>query len=64
MNQIKVDVNAAIEANWDKFTEHYVKYEVNTLQGTVALATLAEMPKATRVLEVACGSGLHSLFLA
>ena len=38
--------------------------EMSTMPGTVSCAVMTQMPKADRVLEVACGPGKHSLMLA
>lgn len=38
--------------------------EMKTIQGITTCAVLTDMHKADKVLEVACGSGTHSLMLA
>lgn len=38
--------------------------QTSTFQGLVTLAVHCRLPEKRRILEVACGSGQHSLFLA
>ncbi|TNV76995.1 hypothetical protein FGO68_gene5570 [Halteria grandinella] len=54
-----------IKASWDKFARVYDQFiQINTLQlfNTLLVHTHAHQRK--RILEVACGSGMHSLYLA
>ena len=51
--------------NWNSSAESYDKFIHNFLyQGYVTLAVQTDVRNCKRILEVACGSGLHSLYLA
>ena len=69
MEQVKVKVNEAAskfhQNMWNSFAEEYDKFLHTFLyQGFVTLAVQTDVRNRKRILEVACGSGLHSLYLA
>jgi hypothetical protein len=50
---------------WDLFAPNYdLDIHLNAYQGFVTLAVHTEVHKKKKILEVACGSGLHSLYPA
>ena len=69
MENSKISVNCSesdkIQAKWDNMVDWYSKnIEAYSVQGMVTCAVMAEVPKCKRVLEVACGPGVHSKILA
>jgi hypothetical protein len=58
-------VQDTIRVNWNAFAEAYDRYmHEYLLQGFNTLAIHAHAHTKNKVLEVACGSGLHSLYFA
>jgi ubiquinone/menaquinone biosynthesis C-methylase UbiE len=56
---------AMIKNSWENFAKLYDKYiQMNMLQGFTTLAVHTKAHSRKRILEVACGSGLHTLFFA
>jgi ubiquinone/menaquinone biosynthesis C-methylase UbiE len=56
---------AMIKNSWDNFAKLYDQYiQMNMLQGFTTLAVHTKAHSRKRILEVACGSGLHTLFFA
>jgi ubiquinone/menaquinone biosynthesis C-methylase UbiE len=54
-----------LQANWDAFSQYYDQYiQHYMLQGFTTLAIQTKANKKRRILEVACGGGSHSLYLA
>jgi tRNA G46 methylase TrmB len=52
-------------AYWDDLSDHYTKYvELTYLQSFTTLSVHTNATQAKTILEVGCGSGLHSLYLA
>lgn len=63
--QINQEVQASIKTNWDAFAKAYDQFmHLYLLQGFMTLAVHTKVHQKKRILEVACGSGLHSLYLA
>jgi ubiquinone/menaquinone biosynthesis C-methylase UbiE len=55
----------AKQHKWDNMADFYEEMgELHAYQGTITCAIMTDMPKAKRVLEVACGPGRHSMQLA
>jgi len=54
-----------LESQWTNMADWYAKnIEVASTQGMVTCAVMANMPQCKRVIEVACGPGVHSKILA
>ena len=62
--QVNLEAQKPILKTWNDFARDYDHYlQISTLQGLVTLAVHTRFTEKKRVLEVACGSGMHSLFL-
>ena len=49
---------------WDKKAAWYQDFEIFSLQGTVTCLSMAFAHQAKSIVEVGCGPGLHSEFIA
>ena len=56
--------NEAGQAKWNMMVNWYSQFEYNTLQSTTTCLAMTEAYKCRSILEVACGPGLHSEFIA
>ena len=56
---------AMIKNSWENFAQLYDQYiQMNMLQGFTTLAVHTKAHSRKRILEVACGSGMHTLYFA
>ena len=63
--QLDQTVQNSIRTNWNAFAPAYDRYmHEYLLQGFNVLAIHTHANTKSKILEVACGSGLHSLYLA
>lgn len=49
---------------WNSLAQWYTHFELYSLQGTVTCLAMTNAISAKAILEVACGPGLHSEFIA
>jgi ubiquinone/menaquinone biosynthesis C-methylase UbiE len=62
---INLQAQESARQNWNAFSQAYDAFmHLYLLQGFNTLAIQCKVSEKSRVLEVACGSGLHSLYLA
>lgn len=65
MESINQEAQAAIKTGWNSFASSYDQYmHLFMLQAFTTLIVHSRVHTKKRILEVACGSGMHSLYLA
>ena len=67
LEETKVDQDATTKGQeyWNNLADFYEKAADNfTVQGLVTCASMVEITSAKKTLEVACGTGAHSVMLA
>ncbi len=64
-NKVNQEVQKTIKTNWNAFAQAYDNFmHLYLLQAFTTLVVHTRAHSRKRILEVACGSGLHSLYLA
>ena len=64
MNKQQEDVRDELRKRWNAQTDWYSQFEIYSLQGTVTCLAMTNAISAKAILEVACGTGVHSEFIA
>jgi len=53
-----------MQKKWDSLADWYMKFEYFSFQGTTTCLNMVDSFNAERILEVGCGSGIHSEIIA